>query len=320
MKKKKISVIIPIYNGEKDLIRCVKSILNQTYKEIEIILINDGSTDSTSEICIELKKSDKRIKYLSTENKGVSHARNKGLLMATGEYITFVDSDDYLEPNMYEEMMNNILESNTDIGICEYDEGKETGASDSSIEIFDRKEAIENLFNNDSYRGFLWNKIYKKEILMKDGNFILFDERLKILEDLVYNYTVFEKANKIVYNHSKFYHYIQRESSALNTVFSKAKLTTLIALDILISRVENEKIKDKLKVDYLRNASYSFYYMKKLYKNDKANIQDLKKAKKKYKYDIIHSVYISKIEKIKCFFWYYLPIVPIFANKIKNIE
>ena len=318
MKQKKISVIIPIYNAEKDLIRCVKSILNQTYKEIEIILINDGSTDNTAEICTELKKADKRIKYLSTENKGVSHARNKGLLMATGEYITFADSDDYLESNMYEEIMNDILESNADIGICGYDEGKEKGVSDSSIEIFNKKEAIENLFNNDSYRGFLWNKIYKKEILMKDRKFILFDERLKILEDLVYNYIVFQNANKVVYNHSKFYHYIQRESSALNTKFSKAKLTTLIALDILIFRIENEKIKDKLKVDYLRSASSSFYYMKKLYKNDKVNIQNLRKAKKKYKYDVIHSTYISKSEKIKCFFWYYLPILPIFTNEIKK--
>ncbi len=316
MEKKKISIIVPIYNVEKYLKKCVESILNQTYKNIEVILINDGSTDNANEICLELEKNDQRVKYISTKNKGVCHARNEGLLIATGEYITFVDADDYIEPNMYEEMIKDIEKNNADIGICGYDTGDTTKEKTLEKKIFDREEAIKNLFNDNSYRGFLWNKVYKKEVLYdEEKNIKLFDERLKILEDLVYNYDIFNKINKVIYNHKKFYHYIQRESSVLNTKFSKARLTTLIALDILIEKIQDEYIKNELKIHYLRSASHSLYYLKKDKKNNLDIIKKLRKAKKKYKTDIICNKNIDIKSKIKCIIWYYVPDIVILMNQ-----
>lgn len=118
-----ISIIIPVYNSEKTLKRCVDSILNQTFnRDIEILLVNDGSKDSSESICLEYQNNDKRIKYFKKENGGVSSARNLGIYEAKGEYIAFVDSDDYVEPNMYEIMLNKISKDGSDIVICGYNE------------------------------------------------------------------------------------------------------------------------------------------------------------------------------------------------------
>ena len=274
MEEKKISIIVPIFNVGGYLRKCVKSILNQTYKNIELILVNDGSTDDTNNICLEFKKNDKRVKYISTTNKGVSHARNEGLLIATGEYITFVDADDYIEPNMYEEIIKDMEENEADIGICGFDNGEDMQEKNIEKEVLNKEDAIKGLFNDDSYRGFLWNKVYKKEFLYDETKMKLFDERLKIMEDLVYNYEVFKSVNKVIYDYRKFYHYIQRNSSVLNIKFSKARLTALTALDILIKKLQDEVIKNKLKIHYLKSASYSLYYIKKDKNNDSTIIKE----------------------------------------------
>ncbi len=116
----KISIVVPIYNAEKYLDRCIQSILNQSYKDLEIILIDDGSTDSSNKICNNYQKRDNRIKFISQKNEGVSAARNRGISEATGEFIGFVDSDDYIQPNMYETLYGLINKYNCDISICGY--------------------------------------------------------------------------------------------------------------------------------------------------------------------------------------------------------
>ena len=125
---KKISVIVPVYNVERYLKRCIESIINQTYKDLEIILVDDGSTDSSGNICDEYKKIDKRISVIHKKNGGLSDARNEGLKVVTGTYIAFVDSDDFLDLDMYEYMQKNIEKENADIVICgtkiDYDNGK----------------------------------------------------------------------------------------------------------------------------------------------------------------------------------------------------
>ena len=118
---KKISVIVPIYNSEDYIDRCVRSIVEQSYKNIEIILVDDGSTDNSSMMCDEWAKNDKRVKVIHKENGGVSSARNEGLKIAKGDYISFVDSDDYIDKKMIEKMLNQMEKGNTDLVICNYE-------------------------------------------------------------------------------------------------------------------------------------------------------------------------------------------------------
>lgn len=120
MEKERISVIVAVYNVEKYLSKCIESILNQTYKNLEIILIDDGSSDKSGDICDSYAKQDSRIKVIHRENKGIAYTRNEGLDTAKGDYITFVDSDDYIHPQMYELMMRKLREQNADVVACDY--------------------------------------------------------------------------------------------------------------------------------------------------------------------------------------------------------
>ena len=315
--KNLISIIVPIYNVEKYLKRCIDSIINQTYKKLEIILVDDGSKDNSGKICDKYAKKDIRIKVIHKKNEGVSEARNVGLKVSTGEYIGFVDADDYIEPNMYEEMSDNLKENNADIVICDYntnDREKQRKTKQeknhkytNNIEIISKDEACNKLFFDYSCRGFLWNKLYKRDILCNAGKIILFDKNIKILEDLVYNYIIFQNANKIVYNHHPFYNYIQREDSVLNSGYSMANMTSRMALGKLIKIVKNEKIRDNLKREYLREISCICAYLAKNNLMDQETIDKLKKEKKKYKAEILNSKYLTISQKIKTTMWYYFP-------------
>ena len=132
MRKGKISIIVPIYNSEKDLDQCIESIANQAYKNLEIILVNDGSTDNSINICKKWESNDSRIVLINKKNEGGAKARNDGLKIATGDYIGFVDHDDFIEPEMYETMLDDMTEHNADIVMCSstgiFDDGTTTKA------------------------------------------------------------------------------------------------------------------------------------------------------------------------------------------------
>lgn len=213
-----ISVIIPMYNSEKFISRCLESVLLQDYKNIEIILIDDGSKDDTRIICARYEEQYSNIKYVYMDNSGVSVARNVGLRIANGEYIFFLDSDDYLENDLISFLYNNILENSSDLSICGYfneKEGKKKIANNSKeMRVLDRDEAIQMLFDNNEYRGFLWNKLFKKSILI---NFdINFNGNITICEDLLFVFNYIINCNKIIYNPLPKYNYVFNENSALN--------------------------------------------------------------------------------------------------------
>ena len=327
-----LSIIIPVYNVEKYLEKCIDSIINQTYTNLEIILVDDGSTDNCGNICDEYAKKDNRIKLIHKENGGTSDARNEGLKISTGEYIGFVDSDDYIEPNMYEEMINNIKKNNADIVICSYNntnnkkrqrkvnKKRYSYINNDEIEIINKEEAVSKLFFDDSCRGFLWNKLYKRDMLYNDKKLILFDDNIKILEDLLYNYIVFQNADRVVFNHNRFYNYVQREDSALHLGYSLTNKTFfyLMALDKLIQTVNDEKIRDKLKRDYCTEATYVYYYLTKYSTINKDTTDKLKKAKKKYKKDIQNSKYLKASKKIKTTLCYYFPPILYYIYNLKN--
>lgn len=220
----KISVIVPCYNIESYLPRCIESILAQTYKNLEIILISDGSTDGTDEVIREYAKKDSRIIPIFKENSGVSDTRNRGLDIATGDYIGFVDGDDYIEPEMYETLLKNAIENNADISHCGYqmvfpsrvDYYYNTGKK----VIQDNKKGIRDIIVGDYVEPGIWNKLYRLDILKE----LRMPPDIKINEDVIFNFYAFVNSQKSVYEDLPFYHYILRKGSAATSKIDQNKL------------------------------------------------------------------------------------------------
>ncbi len=218
----KISVIIPVYNAEKTLKKCLDSILNQSLKEIEIILINDGSKDKSDGICQNYVKKDTRILYINKSNEGCSITRNLGIDIAKGKYITFVDSDDYLEKEMYKSMYNIAKKDNSDIVVCGFnilDEKYNHLEKVRPAKYLDKMEyfKIKNKCFNSP-----WNKIYKKELL-KNNN-IYFPKNTHMGEDLVFNVKAFYFAEKIDIVKECYYNYYNNLFGAMNNVKKRKEI------------------------------------------------------------------------------------------------
>ena len=227
---KKISVIIPIYKVENYLHRCVESIINQTYDNLEIILVDDGSPDNCPIICDEYAKKDSRIRVIHKKNGGLSDARNAGLDIATGEYIGFVDSDDYISVNFYQRLMNVMKVSNSDIVECEIKKFKDTDRVDDiennklDFITFNTDEAMEDLILNNILSVTVWNKLYKRETIEK-----LRFKVGKTNEDDFYTYLAFDNANKISKLDDKLYYYLQREDSIMGKSYKLNRLDEIEA-------------------------------------------------------------------------------------------
>ena len=211
-----ISIIVPVYNVEKYLQKCIQSIINQTYKNIEIILVDDGSKDNSGKICDEFKQIDNRIKVIHKENGGLSDARNAGLKIAKGEYIGFVDSDDYIAQDMFETLYKLAKENNADISIVSFYEiynGKVIGVRDfKSLEEMDKIEAMKELLIDSKIQSYAWNKLFKKELFEN----IEFPTN-KNFEDIATTLLLFEKANKVMLLEDPKYYYVRRDNSIIGT-------------------------------------------------------------------------------------------------------
>ena len=211
-----ISIIVPVYNTEKYLEKCICSIISQTYKNIEIIIVNDGSTDNSKRICEKYEKKDNRIKLINKENGGQGSAKNIGIDYATGNYIGFVDSDDYIDEDMYETLYNLCVKNDADISMVAFNkviDGKVMKTMDFGGEtiVFDKFNAMKELLLDREIKSYNWNKLYKKELF--EG--IEFSEKLKY-EDIDINVKLFEKINKFTYKKIPKYYYVQRNNSIVN--------------------------------------------------------------------------------------------------------
>ena len=212
-----ISVIVPVYNVEGYLDECLSSVINQTYKNLEIIIINDGSTDKSLSICKKYAKKDKRIKLINQENHGLSYCRNYGISLSTGMYIAFVDSDDILDVKMYEILHKELVENKCDFSISAFREFKDSFVQndkyDYSFEIMSKEYFIKELMKDKKITNHVWNKLYKRE-LFKDVSFPL----NRKYEDIGTLYKVVEKSNDIVYIEFELYGYRKRETSIVNNL------------------------------------------------------------------------------------------------------
>ncbi|MCR2823822.1 glycosyltransferase family 2 protein [Lederbergia panacisoli] len=251
----KISVIVPVYNVEEYLPKCIESIINQTYTNLEIILVNDGSTDKCGEICNHYELVDKRIQVIHKKNGGLSDARNEGLNAATGKYINFIDSDDYIHKEYYEALINLMVENNADITQCQfikvYERNETKYNNDTNNDdinkdaiVLNNIEALNNLYNNNYVPTVVaWNKLYKKE-LFADIRF----PKGKIHEDEFTMYKLLFSSKKVAITPKGLYYYLQRGNSIMGENFNPKRLNILEAYSNQIEFYSKKKLFDlKLK-------------------------------------------------------------------------
>lgn len=226
----KISIIVPVYNVEKCLNRCLDSIINQTLKDIEVILVDDGSTDNSSYICDEYAKQDSRIKVIHKENHGAAAARNTGMEIASGDYIAFVDSDDYIELNMYEEMMKVNEIYDCDIVMCDCFKENKNGRAVFTHNIrsgyYDKEMLYDEYFptllmtNSVDYPPTISNCVclFKRKLIV--DYHLRYKEGMRFSEDLLFGSQAMYFANSFYYMKEEcFYHYVMNENSVTNTYF-----------------------------------------------------------------------------------------------------
>lgn len=223
-----VSVVVPIYNAEKYLARCIESIRSQTYDNIEIILINDGSTDSSLYICNHFSSIDKRITVIDKENEGVSITRNKGIKIAKGDYIGFVDSDDYVEEVMYEHMVKRIQEDNSQLcALTNYTINTSKRYNNINLNgTITGSEALEYLCYL-SFPTSLWAYLYSREVI-KD---LFLNERVHYFEDFEFNAHVLNKSNKVSLCYEKLYNYTSNDESINAQDINDKKITCLSIYD-----------------------------------------------------------------------------------------
>lgn len=247
-----ISVIVPVYNVEKYLDNCVESIVNQTYKDLEIILVDDGSPDNCPVMCDEWAKKDDRIKVIHKENGGVSSARNIGLDNVTGEYIGFVDSDDYLKSNMYELLIENLTATNSDISVCStflVDENNNIKADNIfESQVLNQEEAVK--FLSYKMNNSLWNKLFKKDMFKG----CRFDEGHTFGEDHLILLQVLKNVNRVSFISDSLYYYVQRSNSTTGSKFSKRSFDQVYMKDALYNYVKENYLYVS---EYYRKLSFT---------------------------------------------------------------
>ena len=230
-----ISVIVPVYNVEKYLDRCVESIVNQTYLNLEIVLVDDGSPDKCPLMCDCWAEKDHRIKVIHKQNGGLSDARNAGMAVAKGKCITFIDSDDWIETDAFDIMLNRMVKDDSDVVSCgvkwvSEDDRLLYEVSVAEDEIVDNLTAMREIISDGKLRQHVWNKLYKRE-LIADIPF----EKGKYHEDVFWSYQVFGRAKKVTLMKDSFYHYVQRSNSIMGERYSVKRLD---ALDAMLQRCE----------------------------------------------------------------------------------
>ncbi|SEW45007.1 glycosyltransferase [[Clostridium] fimetarium] len=217
-----VSIIVPIYKVENYLEKCLESIIAQTHKNLQIILIDDGSPDGCGKICDTYAKKDSRITVIHQENKGLSAARNAGFEIVKGKYIGFVDSDDYIAADMYENLVTAIEKYDTDISMCSYYKVENNVVSKAQYPeikdcVYSKNEALKELLIDHKIQNFVWNKLYKKELFLN----VRFPDG-KEFEDIATIFYIFEKINSIVKISQTNYFYVTRPESIVNDVSRKS--------------------------------------------------------------------------------------------------
>lgn len=272
----KLSIIIPVFNAAKTLKRCVESAFMQTYAEWELWLIDDGSTDESGDICDEYSKRDSRVHVVHKSNGGVSSTRNVGIENAKGEYVMFVDSDDYLEETSVETMMKSAEDYNADIVMCgffyHFEESGEIRPNYIKETFVGRNnQFVSNLFRETFEKELLnppWNKVIRKSLL--EQNKIRFISEYSICEDMIFTMDILNASDKIVLVNEPLYHYIYKKGDNLVNRFHKNFYEALSAYyDIVKGYLRKYNALDNLSLDINKFfVDKTIFYFKKIYSNE----------------------------------------------------
>lgn len=278
-----ISVIVPIYNVEKYLDKCVDSIINQTYENLEIILVDDGSPDNCPKMCDDYAKKDSRIKVVHKENGGLSDARNAGMQVATGEYVSFIDSDDYISLDFYETLMQTMLENSSDIVECSvvkfYEDGHfDEYSDDLKVANYETVDALGGLIDENPFRQHVWNKLYKSSVALDIPYAVG-----KLNEDEFWTYQVFGKAKKVTKINKTMYYYFQRSGSIMGNGYNIKRLDALEGKMNRQAYIEENfpSLAGKSKIDLYGSCMFAYQCVLKFMSgNEKKNASEIIK---KYK-------------------------------------
>lgn len=276
-----ISIIIPVYNVESYISKCIESVLNQTYKEFEIIIVDDGSPDNSIKIAQKYADIDKRITIIRKENGGLSDARNAGMQEAKGKYIYFLDSDDYIEDILLEKVINCAEKNNSDVIIFGYfvdyvdDKGSVKYTNNVFLNTTELEVKYEGSFIVDNnllaMLGYAWNKFYKRDYLI--NNNIKFEKGVSLIEDILFNELALTKSKNIFILKNQLYHYTHRDISTLSTTFYKdsykLQIKSIKARENILKywNIKEEivrKIISKQQIESIRFCCSNMFY----YKND----------------------------------------------------
>ncbi len=314
----KISIIVPVYNVEKYLDRCVESIVSQTYENLEIILVDDGSPDNCPQMCDDWAKKDERIRVVHKTNGGLSSARNTGLEIATGSLIAFVDSDDWLEPDMYRKLCTAILQYDADIAMCATDSVDMEGnniATGTTPTLKNSKEKIIIYSNNSEImeahispseiagwiNSGVWNKLYRAHIV----NGVLFPKG-RLYEDVFTMYKYLHKASKMAYIPWHGYNYFQREGSICNKKFDGRNMDLLDAnverYEFICENYKHLEIPAREQVvDCCFNLAFKIVE-EEVISQYKPQVKQIKKAFKKYaSLDLYKTYSIKRLAALNLF-------------------
>lgn len=303
-----ISIIIPVYNCEKYIEKCINSVINQTYNNIEIIIIDDGSIDKSPSICDELSVKNNNIKVYHKNNEGVSKARNYGIEKANGKYILFIDGDDYIDKKMISNLYNNLINNEADISMCNVIRVNEDGGyvdkfnnnidnENPTINIMTKEDFISNILDYKYYFTYATNKLIRKEII---GD-IRFRDNIHYNEDGLFFLDLSSNINKAVYiGPVKYYYYVQNGTSANAQKFNEKYATVVDSFEIMEKyfQIFNYRNKCYFSYRYINYCIESYYFSISGKDRNKVNKDYLRQIKKKYFHYALHADNVSIKKKI----------------------
>ena len=298
-----VSVIVPIYNVEKYLSRCVDSILSQSYNNLEVWLVDDGSPDGCAAICDEYARKDNRVKVIHKENGGLADARNVAIDKATGDFVVCVDSDDYISHTHIEGLYKLIYDNNADVAIntsCSFFDGTEPQPAKSvnKVYIYDGLHSIETMFYQEKFDTSAWGKMYKRELF--DG--IRYPKGL-LFEDLPTTYKLLLKAQKVVFQDVQSYYYFLRDNSIEGTAFSPKKLDSGLKLMAMMDK-DKDKLAPIIKSYDCRMISFLFHLMLQMPKGYEHR-KDFERRIKSVRWGVLTDGRARKKARIACLLSYF---------------
>ena len=278
-----ISIIIPVYNVSEYLDQCLESVCGQTYTNLEIILVDDGSTDGSAALCDEWAAKDSRIIVIHQENAGVAAARNAGLAGCTGELLTFVDSDDWLDVSLLEKLHDHLVSGRADVAMCGFVKHRNGQATERGVlpaSPADFKGALYQIMRKNGYYASVWGKLYLRRRVFSKDSYLRFEPDLSYGEDIVWLIELLRNCGCIVFLPQDLYHYRIRTGSITNAEgFIAQDLSLLKSCEKIVSLLSDDQAAQKLAANYLFNNCYKLKVLAYL-SGDRASMQHINRTLK----------------------------------------